>query len=145
MARAAGLQLPGDAGQQLWRGGGEPAAAVLQHVDLCIGLTQGMAPGHKVVVAADGVKPRLRQPVQYLGGFGPAIDQIADREQPVLRRVEADVRQRLLQRGKAAVDVAHGEVAPVRVGGDVDKAGVGGMKGRGKNHGRMVAAVVPGR
>ena len=118
-----GLQLPGDGVEQFRGGGGEPAAAVFQHIDLRIRVAQGEAPGHEVVVAADGVEPRLRQPVQHLGRFRPAIDQIADGEQPVLRRVEADVRQCLLQRGEAAVDVAHGKVAPVRVGGDGDKAG----------------------
>jgi hypothetical protein len=69
------------------------------------------------VVALHRVEPRLSEPVECLRTVRPAVDQVADTEEAIDRRVEADAVQALLQALEVPVDITHGQVAPAGVGG----------------------------
>ena len=89
----------------------QPHATVHPIVDFRVRVAKRRAPYQKVMVTANGVKPRTIQPRQHLIGFGPTIDKIADREQSIDALVEPDGLEGLTQRGETAVDVAHGEIS----------------------------------
>ncbi|ERI26917.1 hypothetical protein BURCENBC7_AP3409 [Burkholderia cenocepacia BC7] len=80
---------------------------------------------HFLVIAAHDVTPRPVEQVERGVGGRAAVDEIADREQPVARRIEADVVQQRAQHVHAAVQVADDEVAAGRVRGMAAEQGGG--------------------
>jgi len=85
-------------------------------------------PGHQLMIAADGVKPRAFQPGQHLGGFRPAVHQISDCEQPVALGREPDGGKCGFEPAEMAMDVAHGEIAAGGVEGKALDSGAGGHR-----------------
>ncbi len=63
------------------------------------------------MVAEHAVKPRLVEQRERLFRLRAAIDQIADRKQPVARRIERDFVQQITQRIDAPVQIANDKVA----------------------------------
>ena len=81
-----------------------------------------------LVIAEHGMEPGLVEQRQRLFRLRAAIDEIADREQPVARRIEIDLAQQEAQRVDATVQIADDEIASGPVDGmmldDGDKCGI---------------------
>ncbi|MNP35720.1 hypothetical protein D3C76_1290670 [compost metagenome] len=75
----------------------------------------------RLVIALHRVEPGFGQPRQRFGAVRATVDQVADTDQAVRFRVEIRSIQALLQALKMAVDVAHGQVASLAVGGYAPK------------------------
>src|SRR5690606_27794272 len=91
----------------------------------------GVADGDVFMVAAHGVKPGPGQPVEGFLALGAAIDQVADAEEAIARRVETSSVQRSGEAGEVAMDVSYGEVAPVGIAGVALEMGGHGDSSRG--------------
>jgi hypothetical protein len=78
---------------------------------------------HFLMIAAHRMAPRTIEQLERGFRRGAAVDQIADRKQPVARRIEADVVQQRAQHVHAAVQIADDEVAARRIGGMAAQGG----------------------
>ena len=71
------------------------------------------------MVAADRVKPLLRQIFQRAGRIRAPVDKIADAEEPVPRRIEPDLPQLFVKGGEAPVNIPDDDVAAAQVACEV--------------------------
>lgn len=106
----------------------QPSAAMGKMVDAGNRVVEGPPPGHQVMVAADGMEPGPLQPRQDVGGFRPAIHEIAHGEQSVAPGRESDGRQRGVEAVEMAVDVAYCQVAAPGVQAKAPNAAIAGLR-----------------
>ena len=71
------------------------------------------------MVAADRVKPLLRQIFQRAGQIRAPVNKIADAEEPVPRRIEPDLPQLFVKGGEAPVNIPDDDVAAAQVACEV--------------------------
>ena len=69
-----------------------------------------------LVIAQDhGLEPAL-DPLKGFGGVWPALNEIADPEEPVVRRIEVELAKDPLKGAKVPMEVAHDEITTGAIG-----------------------------